>query len=95
MPFYVYILTNQQNGTLYIGRTDDLIKRVWQHKEQLMKGFTSRYDVNKLVHFEILDDAAAMIQREKSLKRWKRALKIELIESKNPDWHDLYEEIIK
>ncbi len=95
MPFYVYILTNQQNGTLYIGRTDDLIKRVWQHKEQLMKGFTSRYDVNKLVHFEILDDAAAMIQREKSLKRWKRAWKIELIESKNPDWHDLYEEIIK
>lgn len=91
----VYILANKPNGTLYIGRTDDLIKRTWQHKQKLMKGFTARYGVDKLVYFEIFDDPANMVKRERRLKTWKREWKIALIEEKNPDWHDLYEKIIK
>ena len=95
MQYYVYILANKPNGTLYIGRTDDLIKRTWQHKQKLMKGFTARYGVDKLVYFEIFDDPANMVKRERRLKTWKREWKIALIEEKNPDWHDLYEKIIK
>ena len=95
MPFYVYILTNQQNGTLYVGRTDDLIKRTWQHKQKLMKGFSSRYGVDKLVYFEVFDDPANMVRREKRLKTWKRDWKIALIEEKNPDWYNLYDQIIR
>ena len=93
MPYYVYILSNKPNGTLYIGRTDDLIKRVWQHKEKLIKSFTSKYDLDKLVYFEILDDAATMVWRERRLKTWLRDWKVALIEEKNPNWDDLYEEI--
>ena len=95
MPFYVYILANQQNGTLYVGRTDDLIKRTWQHKQKLMKGFSSRYGVDKLVYFEMFDDPANMVRREKRLKTWKRDWKIALIEEKNPNWCDLYDQIIR
>lgn len=95
MPFYVYILASQRNGTLYIGRTDDLIKRVWQHKEKLMKGFTSQHGVDKLVYFEVLEDAATMVWRERRLKTWQRDWKIALIEKNNPDWDDLYEGIVK
>ena len=95
MPFYVYILANQQNGTLYVGRTDDLIKRTWQHKQKLMKGFSSRYGVDKLVYFEVFDDPANMVRREKRLKTWKRDWKIALIEEKNPNWCDLYDQIIR
>jgi putative endonuclease len=95
VQYYVYILANKPNGTLYIGRTDDLIKRTWQHKQKLMKGFTARYGVDKPVYFEIFDDPANMVKRERRLKTWKREWKIALIEEKNPDWHDLYEKIIK
>ncbi|MBS0359225.1 MAG: GIY-YIG nuclease family protein [Proteobacteria bacterium] len=92
--YYVYILTNQRNGTLYIGVTSDLIKRVWQHKNKLVDGFTSKYDINKLVYFELHEDVEAAIAQEKRLKRWKRAWKVVLIEKQNPYWDDLYESII-
>ncbi len=95
MPFYVYILANQPNGTLYIGRTEDLIKRTWQHKQKLVKGFTARYGVDKLVYFEMHEDAANMVQRESRLKAWERDWKIALIEKNNPDWCDLYDEIVR
>ncbi|MCX7343146.1 MAG: GIY-YIG nuclease family protein [Proteobacteria bacterium] len=95
MPYYVYILANKRNGTLYVGSTNDLIKRTWQHKQKLQEGFTARYDVDKLVYFEQFEDAANMAQREKRLKEWKRDWKIELIEKLNPEWKDLYEMIIR
>ena len=95
MPYYVYILANKRNGTLYVGSTNDLIKRTWQHKQNLQEGFTARYDVDKLVYFEQFEDAANMAQREKRLKEWKRDWKIELIEKLNPEWKDLYEMIIR
>jgi putative endonuclease len=95
MPYYVYILANKPNGTLYIGRTDDLVKRVWQHKQKLLEGFTSRYHVGNLVYFEVLEDAATMVQRERRLKTWRRDWKIALIEKDNPRWIDLYAEITK
>lgn len=92
---YVYIMASQHNGTLYIGVTSDLIKRVWQHKNKIIQGFTCKYDVNKLVYFECYDDELNAIQREKTLKHWNRQWKIKLIESKNPNWDDLYNTIIK
>lgn len=95
MTYYVYILANKRNGTLYVGSTNDLIKRTWQHKQKLQEGFTARYDVDKLVYFEQFEDAANMAQREKRLKEWKRDWKIELIEKLNPEWKDLYEMIIR
>jgi len=95
MPYYVYILANQPNGTLYIGRTDDLVKRIWQHKQKFIKSFTSRYAIDKLVYFELCQDAGAMVQRERRLKTWERSWKIALIEEKNPNWVDLYGEITK
>ena len=70
MPYYVYILASKQNGTLYVGSTSDLVKRVWQHKQKLMKGFTARYGIDKLVYYEILHDLGNMAHREKRLKEW-------------------------
>ena len=92
---YVYILASQKNGTLYVGVTSDLIKRVWEHKNHVVKGFTDRYNVIKLVYFEIFDNEYTAIQREKTLKHWIRAWKKALIEKTNPLWNDLYDEIIK
>jgi len=91
--FYVYILASKRNGTLYIGVTSDLLKRVWDHKNKIVEGFTQKYEVDKLVYFEIHDDAQAAILREKQLKKWRRAWKLLLIEKMNPDWNDLYEHI--
>jgi len=88
--FYVYILASKRNGTLYVGVTSDIVKRVWQHKEKLVEGFTKQYSVDKLVYYEIHENAESAITREKRLKKWKRAWKIELIEEKNPTWEDLY-----
>ena len=88
--YYVYILTSKRNGTLYIGITSDLIKRVWEHKQKLVEGFTKDYDVNQLVYFETHTDVYAALTREKQLKVWKRNWKLELIETENPDWKDLY-----
>lgn len=92
--YYVYILANQKNGTLYTGMTSDLIKRVWQHKSGVTPGFTSKYKVNRLVYFEQHNDVMEAIKREKNIQAWKRLWKLQLIENNNPNWKDLYEEII-
>jgi len=90
----VYILASRKNGTLYIGVTSDLVKRVWEHKNNLVEGFTKRYGVHLLVWYELHENMESAILREKRLKDWKRAWKIRLIESINPDWLDLYNTII-
>ena len=92
--YYVYILASGKHGTLYIGVTSDLVKRVWEHKEKYVKGFTSKYGVDRLVYYEIFGDPENAIKREKRLKDYKRKWKIDLIENKNPEWKDLYEDII-
>jgi putative endonuclease len=85
----VYMLASQAYGTLYIGVTSGLVARLWQHRSGQVKGFTSRYRVYRLVRFELFEDMASAIGREKQLKRWHRQWKINLVESENPDWHDL------
>ena len=91
--YYVYIMTSKRNGTLYVGVTNNLKKRVWQHKNDIVEGFTSRYEVHSLVYFEETSNVDAAITREKQLKKWNRAWKLKLIENKNPNWKDLYEEL--
>ena len=94
-PYYTYILASQKKGTMYIGVTCDLIKRVFEHKNDLVrKGFTSRYQIHSLVYFEQTPDIDQAILREKQLKKWKREWKIALIEKTNPGWKDLYPGII-
>jgi len=88
--YYVYILASRIGGTLYIGVTNDLIRRVAEHRLKLAKGFTKKYGVHRLVYFEQYDDAENAIRREKRLKKWNRAWKIRLIEELNPNWDDLY-----
>ena len=90
----VYILTNQQNGTLYIGVTSDLSKRIWQHKNKFVKGFTQKYGLDRLVWYEVHETMLSAIEREKAMKFWKRNWKINAIEVVNPDWRDLYEELV-
>ena len=87
--YYVYILASQRNGTLYIGVTSNLIKRVWQHKSGEVPGFASKYNVHQLVYYEIHDDILMALKREKNLKAWKRAWKLGLIDHNNPNWQDL------
>ena len=89
----VYILASKRNGTLYIGVTSDLVQRVWQHKNDLVEGFTKKYGVHTLVWYEVHETMESAIGREKALKKWNRAWKVELIESSNPTWADMYEEI--
>ncbi|MBQ7659933.1 MAG: GIY-YIG nuclease family protein [Alphaproteobacteria bacterium] len=91
---YVYILASQKNGTLYIGATSDLIKRIWQHKTGFYSGFTKKYNVKLLVYYEIFSDIKEAIHREKVLKGWKRNKKIALIEQTNQEWEDLYEKLL-
>ena len=93
MPYYVYILASKKNGTLYIGSTSDLVKRVWQHKKKVIPGFTSRYNVVSLVYFEQFDDVYEMAHRERRMKEWQRKSKIRIIEQKNPQWQDLFNTI--
>jgi len=88
--YYVYILASRKDGILYIGVTSNLKKRIYEHKEKLVEGFTKKYNVHILVYFESTTNVEAAIQREKRLKKWKRAWKIELIEKDNPQWKDLY-----
>ena len=88
----VYILANKPNGTLYIGVTSNLVQRVWQHKNDLVEGFTKRYGIHRLVWYEAHESMESAITREKMLKRWKRAWKIRLIQEANPKWSDLYDE---
>ena len=90
---YVYILFNKRNGTLYTGVTSDLVKRVSEHKQKLVEGFTKKYSVDKLGYYEISDSIESAILREKQIKAGSRKKKIELIEGKNPQWRDLYDEI--
>lgn len=90
--YYIYILASQKNGTLYIGVTNDLEKRILEHKQKINEGFTSKYDVNKLVYFESFQYINDAILREKRLKKWNRQWKINLIEEENKDWKDLSED---
>ncbi len=90
----VYLLASKRNGTLYIGVTSNLPARVWQHRNDQIDGFTKKYRVHRLVYFELHEEMTAAIRREKQLKKWRRAWKIELIEKSNPEWRDLYEEIV-
>jgi putative endonuclease len=90
----IYILASKRNGTLYIGVTSELAKRVWQHKNNVVEGFTRRYNVHQLVWYELHETMASAIAREKALKDWKRAWKLALIESSNPGWQDLYDTIV-
>ena len=89
MAYYVYLLASKKHGTLYLGVTRDLVRRVYEHRTKAVESFTSRYGVDKLVWFEIYDDAATAIAREKELKKWRRDWKIRLIEEQNPGWVDL------
>ena len=88
----VYVLANKPNGTLYIGVTSNLVQRVWQHKNDLVEGFTKRYGIHRLAWYEAHENMESAITREKMLKRWKRAWKIRLIQEANPKWSDLYDE---
>ena len=91
MASYVYILANKYHGTLYVGVTSNLIKRVWEHKESVVPGFTKRYGIKTLVYYEVHEEIEHAIHREKRMKKWSRAMKIRLIEKDNPNWTDLYD----
>ena len=90
---YVYIITNRKCGTLYIGVTNDLVRRIYEHKNKIFKGFSCRYELDKLVYYEYFDDIESAILREKKLKKWRRIWKIKLIEKDNPEWNDLYDNL--
>jgi len=88
--YFVYMLASKKNGTLYIGITNNLIKRVYEHRNNLVEGFTKRYGVHKLIYYEIYSDIYDAIEREKRMKKWNRGWKINLIKKSNPNWEDLY-----
>ncbi len=88
--YYVYILSSKRNGTLYTGVTSDIVKRVYEHKNGLVKGFTKKYNVDTLIWYEMHESVESAIHREKQIKKWKRAWKLKLIEKENPEWYDLY-----
>jgi putative endonuclease len=90
VQYYIYILASKKNGTLYVGVTSDLIKRIYEHKNDLVEGFTRKYSIHNLVYFETTESIESSIMREKQLKKWNRAWKMNLIEKSNPDWNDLY-----
>jgi len=92
---YIYIMSSRYNKVLYVGITSYLIKRVWEHKNKVVDGFTKRYNLNKLVYYEIYDDIETAINREKQIKSWPRKKKIVLINAFNPSWDDLYEKLSK
>ena len=91
---WIYIMTNRRDGTLYIGVTSNLAQRVWQHREGAIEGFTKRYNLKRLVYVEHHEDIRSAIQREKTMKHWPRAWKIDLIAAANPDWNDLYDQLV-
>ena len=93
MPYYVYILTNKKHGTFYTGVTNNLIRRIYEHKNELVDGFTKDYKIKNLVYYETYDDIKDAIPREKLIKKWKRSFKIEAIEKNNPHWRDLHYEL--
>jgi putative endonuclease len=93
MTYYVYILASRRDGAIYVGITNDLVRRVYEHRAKAVPGFTSKYNITRLVWFEVYDDPVSAVSREKELKKWKRVWKIELIEAQNAAWDDLYESI--
>jgi len=95
MEYYIYILANKRNGTLYVGVTSNLIKRIYEHKNDLVEGFTKQYGIHQLVYFEQTGSIDSAIVREKQIKKWRRQWKLELIEQKNPHWKDLYNDLVK
>ena len=95
MVYYVYIMASGKNGTLYVGVTNDLIRRAYEHRNGLVEGFTRQYDVKRLVYFEETSDVQVALQRGKNVKHWSRAWKLALIEEANPDWRDLYDDIVR
>jgi putative endonuclease len=92
--YFVYILASKQNGTLYTGICNDLIRRVWQHKNKIIDGFSSEYGVDKLVYYETFNDVELAIKREKNIKKWKRSWKLRIIIENNPQWNDLYYDLV-
>ena len=92
--YYVYIMASKKNGVLYIGVTNDLVRRAYEHRNNLIDGFTSKYHVYRLVYFETIEDVYSAIEREKVLKKWNREWKVRLIEKENPDWLDLSEDVV-
>jgi putative endonuclease len=95
MAYYAYLLASRKDGALYIGVTNNLIRRTFEHRSEIIKEFTSRYNITRLVWFEIYDDPISAISREKELKKWRRSWKVALIEQENPRWNDLYESITR
>ena len=95
MAFWVYIVANKKNGTLYIGMTDNISKRVWEHKEKLQRGFAAKYGADRLVWYERHETRESAFVRERAMKKWNRDWKIELIENTNPEWTDLYETLMQ
>ena len=93
--YYIYIITNKPKGTLYIGMTNNLVRRGYEHRTGLIDGFTKKYNLNRLVYFEVFNRVEDAILREKRLKKWNRQWKIDLIEKVNPNWDDLYEKLVK
>jgi putative endonuclease len=93
MAYYVYMLASRKDGATYIGVTNDIVRRIFEHRAKAVRSFTSRYNITRLVWFEIYDDPISAISREKEIKKWKRAWKTKLIEEKNPQWEDLYDSI--
>ncbi len=92
--YFVYIITNQRYGTLYVGVTNDLVRRTYEHREGVVAGFSKRHDLGLLVWYEVHEDITAAITREKTIKKWRRDWKINLIQESNPDWNDLYATIV-
>jgi putative endonuclease len=93
MSFFVYILASRRNGTLYVGMTDDLVRRTWEHRNSVVPGFTRKYGVKSLVWYEVHDTREAAFQRERQIKKWNRAWKLELIEKSNLEWRDLADDL--
>ena len=93
MGYHVYILASRKDGAIYVGITNDIVRRIYEHRTKVIQGFTSKYNITRLVWFEIYNDPISAISLEKELKKWKRAWKVQLIEAQNPRWDDLYESI--
>jgi len=93
--YCVYILASRRNGTLYVGVTSDPVKRIWEHKNDVVDGFAKKYEIHLLVYYELTPDVNSAIKREKQLKKWRRQWKLELIEKMNPNWNDLYQSLLK
>ena len=94
MSYFVYMMTNKPQGLIYTGVTNNLVRRIYEHKEAIIQGFTKKYKLKMLVYYEIMDDVTSAIQKEKNIKHWKHQWKVELIEKMNPQWHDLYEKLL-